>query len=103
MKMNKENLIKFGIATNNELFDKDYKDGEWMVRAVETHETIDNFVESSKKWVEKSKEKTGEIAGFRFVAWANCQAAKGQPRKELSVVDFGDIRFAIDADLTNFI
>jgi len=103
MKMNKENLIKFGMATNNELFDKDYKEGEWMVRAVETHETIDNFVESSKKWVEKSKEKTGEIAGFRFVAWANCQTTKGQPRKKLSVVDFGDTRFAIDTDLTNFI
>lgn len=100
--MNNTNIIKFAAATNNELFDPEYHGGEWMVRAVETAETIEQFIESSKNWVEKSKAKPGEIAGFKFIAWANCQAVKSQPRREMSVVDFGDVRVAIETDLTNF-
>ena len=43
-----EQLKAFAAATNNELFDPEYKGGEWMVEAVETHETLEDFAESSK-------------------------------------------------------
>ena len=95
-------LVKFANATNNELFDPEWNGGEWMVSAVESHETIEQFVESSKNWSERTTEKYGEIAGFKFVAWKSCQAVKGQPRRQMTVIDFGDVRFAIDADLTYF-
>lgn len=97
-----ENLKKFAAATNNELFDADYKGGEWMVEAVETHETLEQWEESAKSWNERSPMKSGEIAGFPFRAWKQVQAVKDQPRRAMSVIDFGDVRFAIDADLTNF-
>lgn len=96
---NLENLKKFAAATNNELFDADYKGGEWMIEAVETQESLDDFVAASKGWNERSAMKQGEIAGFKFVAWKNVQARKGQPRRDMTVIDFGDVRFAIDADL----
>lgn len=97
-----EKLAAFAAATNNELFDADYKGGEWMVEAVETQETIEQFVESSRGWASHTKESFGEIAGFKFVAWSQAQIEKGQPRHALSVIDFGDVRYAIDADLTIF-
>lgn len=97
-----EKLAAFAAATNNELFDAEYNGGEWMVEAVETHETLGQWEEASKGWNECSSMKSGEIAGFPFRAWKQVQAVKGQPRRAMSVVDFGDVRFAIDTDLTNF-
>ncbi len=98
-----EALKTFAAATNNELFDAEYKGGEWMVEAVETAETIEQFIESSARWSERSAMKRGVIAGFPFVAWKQVQAVKGQPRRSMSVVDLGSARFAIDTDLTNFV
>lgn len=97
------NLQKFAEATNNELFDTDLRFQEWMVEFVETHETLEQFEESSKGWNERTAMKTGEIAGFKFCAWKIAQAVKGQPRKSMSVVDLGDIRIALPGtDLTVF-
>lgn len=100
--MNTSKLAAFAAATKNELFDAEYNGGEWMVEAVETHETIEQFVESSKKWASCTNDKFGEIAGCKFVAWREVQVAKGKQRRALSVIDIGDVRFAIDCDLTNF-
>lgn len=101
--MTTENLKKFAAATNNELFDADYKGGEWMVEAVETQETLEQWEESSKGWNERTAMKTGEIAGFPFRSWKSAQTVKGQPRQSMSVVDLGDARIALHGtDLTNF-
>lgn len=87
-------------ATNGDLYDVEY--GGWMVGSEETHETIEQFVQTSKSWAEASTEQYGEIAGFRFVVWAEMQTAEGQPRRTLSVVDLGDVRIALDVDLTDY-
>jgi len=90
-----ENLKKFAVATNNELFDADYKGGEWMTHAFETQETLEQWEESSYFWNERTAMKTGEIAGFSFRVWKSMQAAKGQPRQSMSVVDLGDVRIVL--------
>ena len=98
-----EKLESFAAAVNNELFDPEYKGGEWMVEAVETQETLKQFIESSMKWAECSAMKAGEIAGFPFCSWKSAQAVKGQPRQSMSVIDFGDVRFALPGtDLSVF-
>ncbi len=98
---NLENLKKFAASTNNELFDADYKGGEWMVDAVETAETLEQFQDSSKTWSERTAMKNGEIAGFKFVAWKSAQIRKGQGRDSISVIDFGDSRVVLTGvDLT---
>ena len=98
-----DNLKKFAAATNNELFDADYKGGEWMTDAVETQETLEQWEESSNGWNERTAMKTGEIAGFPFRAWKSAQAAKGQPRQSMSVVDLGDVRIVLPGtDLSVF-
>lgn len=98
-----EKLAAFAAATNNEIFDAEYKGGEWMVEAVETQETLEQFEESSKNWNERGTMKTGEIAGFSFRSWKNAQAVKGQSRQAMSVIDFGDVRFALPGtDLSVF-
>lgn len=96
------NILKFAAATNNELFDSEWKGGEWMTEAVETHETIGNFIDASKNYAKCSPSKTGTIAGFPFIAWRQIQVSKGKKRRSLSVVDFGDVRFAIETDLSDF-
>ena len=101
--MTTENLKKFAAATNNELFDADYNGGEWMVEALETQETLEQWEESSKGWAERTAMKAGEIAGFPFRAWESAQAAKGQPRQSMSVVDLGSVRIILPGtNLTNF-
>lgn len=101
--MTTENLKKFASATNNELFDADYNGGEWMVEAVETQETLEQWEESSKSWNERTAMQTGEIAGFPFRAWKSAQAIKGQPRQSMSVVDLGSMRIVLPGtNLTNF-
>ncbi|MFA6904415.1 MAG: hypothetical protein WC236_15175 [Gallionellaceae bacterium] len=97
-----EKFNAFAAATKNELFDPEYNGGEWMVEAVETHETIDQFIDSSKNYASRTVEKFGEIAGFKFVAWKEVQPAKGKQRRQLSVIDFGDVRIALNCDLTYF-
>ena len=97
-----QKLQAFAAATQNQLFDPEFQGGEWMVHDVETHETLDHWTESSKQWNERSIMKRGEIAGFPFLAWKNTQLRKGQERTSRSVIDFGDVRFAIECDLTNY-
>lgn len=97
-----EVLRRFAEATNNELFDPDYRGGEWMVEAVETAETLDHWVESSEGWSERSKMARGEIAGVPYIAWRVAQTAKGQPRRSMSVIDLGDTRIAIGGYLPDF-
>jgi hypothetical protein len=95
-------LRTFAAATSNELYDPDYNGGEWMIEAVETQESIADFVAASANYQESTAPKFGEIAGFKFVAFSKVQVRKGDQRRELSVVDFGFARFALNADLTNF-
>lgn len=98
-----EQLKAFAAATNNELFDADYKSGEWMVERVETQETIEQFIESSARWSERSPMKSGTIGGFPFVAWKLTQASAGKSRQSMSVVDLGNVRIALPGtDLSNF-
>lgn len=101
--MNKEYLEKFAKETNNELYDPEYKNGEWMVSAVETHETIEDFEESSKKWRECGNVKKGEIAGFKFAYWPKVQVNPGEKRRDVSIIDFGEIRIVLDNDITLFL
>lgn len=88
-------LNTFAAATNNELFDSEYKGGEWMCEAFQTAETLSQWEDSSNGWSERSAMITGEIAGFPFRAWKSAQAVKGQPRQSISVIDFGDTRIVL--------
>lgn len=101
--MNKEQLIALALATNLEVYDHEWEGGQWMYSAVETRETIDEFVEASHQWQECTSPKFGEIAGMPFVAWTKVQARKGDVRDCLSVIDFGDLRIAVRADLTLYL
>lgn len=95
-------IIKFANATKNELFDVEYNGGEWMVEAVETAETLEQCIESAAGWNARSAMKRGEIAGLPYIAWAQVQVRKGEARRAMSVIDLGDIRYAIDADLARY-
>jgi hypothetical protein len=96
-------IKKFGEATNDELYDAEFRGGKWMIEAVETQESFENFIDSSKMWAERSATmNSGEIAGFKYISWNKVQPKKGAPRRQVSVVDFGAIRIVLDCDLSNF-
>jgi hypothetical protein len=97
-----QNIAAFAAATNNELFDADYKGGTWMIDAVQTSETIDQIIDSAKNWAEKSTPTHGVIAGFPFVSYSKMQARRGDARRSLSVVDFGDVRYVLECNLSHF-
>lgn len=99
-----ENKLKaLSLATKGDVYDHEYKNGEWMHHAVETQETLADFEEASRQYVECSKSKHGEIAGMNFLAFEKVQVRKGDVRQALSVIDFGDRRIAINEDLTNYV
>lgn len=98
-----EKIAAFAAATNNELFDTHPLINEWSIDAVETHETLDHWIESSDSWNEKTSMVRGQIAGFPFIAWKSAQPIKGQPRRSISVIDFGDVRFALETNLSLFV
>jgi hypothetical protein len=82
-------------------------DARQILKALDTDltvvETLEQFEESSKNWNERSAMKTSEIAGFSFRSWKNAQTVKGQSRQAMSVIDFGDVRFALPGtDLSVF-
>ena len=99
-------LAALSAATLGEVYDlsKD-PNGEiygWMVEAVETQETLEDFLQSAKGYRECTKAKRGSLAGFPFIAFREIQAFKGQPRRSLSVIDFGPCRYALDVDLSDY-
>lgn len=98
---NLEALKKFAAATNNELFDTE--DGEWMVDAVQTYETLEQWEKSSTGWNEHTTMNSGSISGLPFRAWRSAQVCKGQTRRSISIIDLGDVRYALHGvDLTYF-
>ena len=95
-----EKLAAFAAATNNDLYDPHWEGGTWMVPAVETHETLQDFEDASCHWAECSTPTlVGNIGGFPAIGWRRVQPHKGSQCGSLVVVvDFGDRRVSLDAD-----
>jgi hypothetical protein len=84
---------------------------EWLVEAVTTAETLDDFATASRSYRERRgawlKSDTGEpvrgtVAGLPALAWAQVQTHKGAQRRALSVIDLGDVRVALDEDISEW-
>ena len=98
--MNIENhvLEKLALATDGALWNRDYG---WMCEISVTRNTISDFIiASEQEWKEATEKKSGSLAGFHFVAWERVRSRRGQQRCALSVLDIGEFRIAINADLT---
>ncbi len=94
----------FAAATNNDIYDAELTLGQpWLVEAVETHETLEQFEESSRGWAERSAVKRGEVAGLPYIYWRQAQARRGMRRRPMWVVDFGAVRYALDAYADDYI
>ena len=68
-----------------------FDDGESCVTT--TRETLDDFRTAAKQWHEPCR--CQEVNGGLY--WERCQAIKGQPRRELCIVDCGDFRLIYQA------
>ncbi|MFN3961352.1 MAG: hypothetical protein ACK4NQ_00065 [Fimbriimonadaceae bacterium] len=67
-----------------------------MAEAVETHETIDDFIDAAFDWREWDRTlDKGTVGGCAFVHFGRVQALRGQDRSPLTVVDLGDVRVAL--------
>lgn len=103
MEINTDQLKALSEVTRGELYDSEWDGGQWMHRAVETQDTLENFINASENWTESAGFERGEIAGLPFVAWKNVQARKGDTRTAMSVIDFGTCRVAVDVFAPNYI
>ena len=77
-------------------------DDDWLVGAVETNETLEDFNNSRKSWKECIGRREGEIAGFKYLSWESVQIKKGDARRSMTVVDFGNLRVVLDFDAKYF-
>ena len=93
MNILKEELNK---ALDNKLY---YEDGDCIYYEAETQETLADFLDSAKKWNERSDCKEFKLGNFNCLSWAHVQVAKGERREELTVVDLGDLRLVFNLDL----
>lgn len=89
-------------ATGGDLYDADYEGGTWMVTATETADTLDQFVAASENWNELGCVREYRVAGLRAVYFGEAQARKGDTRRELTVIDLGDLRVAVAADVSEW-
>lgn len=86
---------------DKDLFDGEYNQNDWACSAVETQETLANWDNSKNNWAECAGRVEGEVAGFKFLGWKKAQLAKGQARRAITVIDFGDFRVVLDFDPSN--
>lgn len=93
-------LAKIHEATGGNLYDANWEGGSWMWEAVQTAEALSDFERAAKGYAECGAIERGDLAGFPFVHFGIVQVAKGQPRRSLSVIDLGNVRFAVADDLT---
>lgn len=98
--MNKSEMFKAVSNTtlDKDLFDGEYNKNDWSCTAVETQETLGNYDDSRGEWSEVAGRVEGAVAGFKFIGWVTVQIKKGQARRSLTVIDFGDFRMALDFD-----
>lgn len=87
-------------ATSGSLYDTEWEGGSWMCEAVQTAETLVAFEAAAKNYAECGPVERGVLAGFAFIHFGIVQVAKGHQRRSLSVIDLGDVRFAVADDLT---
>ena len=97
-----EALAAIHAATGGDLYDAEYEGGTWMETTVETAETIEDFIAASESWREVGVARECWLAGMRCVYFGEVQARKGDQRRELSVIDLGDVRVAVYADVTRW-
>jgi len=57
-----------------------------------TQETIADWINSSAGWAERRGYELDECDGYPYVLFERAQVRKGQPRTDIYVVDFGDVR-----------
>lgn len=89
-------------ATGGDLYDSNYEGGTWMVTATETADTLDQFVAASEDWREVGCVRECRVAGLRAVYFGEVQARKGDTRREMTVIDLGDVRVAVSADVSEW-
>lgn len=90
-------LQTFARATTNQIYDAERND-PWLVAVQETKETIGQFITRVGSWHNNTME-VGVLAGLPFVCWP----ARGYPLGPFSVIDFGQCRYMIQADLMKFV
>jgi len=89
-------IAALAAATKEDLYDVAY--GGWLMKAVESAETLDDFAAAAPHYAERTAEKRGVVAGMPFIGWAEVQVRKGDQRRSLTVIDFGDRRVALDLE-----
>lgn len=89
-------------ATGGDLYDAVWGGGQWMHSATETADTLDQFVAASEQWNEVGCVRECRVAGLRAVYFGEVQVRKGNTRRELTVIDLGDVRVAVAADVSEW-
>lgn len=97
-----ESLQALHDATGGDLYDANWQGGSWMVSTTETADTLDEFVKGSAGWNERGCVRKFRVAGLRAVYFGEVQARKGDTRRELTVIDLGDVRVAVSADVSEW-
>lgn len=64
---------------------------------VKTAETLDDFRAAPAGWAEGKLIDECNYTGFAALEFDGVQAAKGQQRRALTVIDFGDVRYCYTA------
>ncbi len=57
-----------------------------------TRDTIENFEVARNNYAETGSLQTGSVGSFKTLELSRVQARKGDPRKDVQIIDFGSIR-----------
>lgn len=91
--------LAIAVATDSDIYHPTFRGGDWLVPAVETRDTLADFEAAIPGYRMATKIRRGTIAGLPYIACDEVQVAKGDTRRSLTVIDLGDVRVALDADI----
>ena len=79
----------------NEIWDDQFNVSDYIeFEASFTRDTLEELLEARKRWHDQGVlfQGTTDIGGHAFIEIERCQAAKGQSRKTVRIIDFGTVR-----------
>lgn len=92
MEIDSTKLEEFAELTNNDIYDSNHG---WMFPEILTRDSLEDFIEASSFWSERSRTHQGRFNDVLYLSWENVQGRKGDMRDSLTVLDFGDVRVSL--------
>ena len=91
------NEIPFTDEQIEEHFDENEELGGCIEMVGYTRDTLADMIEGRQTWADRGRMEEATLGGFPALIFVDVQAAKGQRRKTIVIIDYGTVRAVMGA------